>query len=66
MLKVVDPGKKLFRKAVHYHTYRLIEQSERYDEVVAHEVHRTAKTTAVQMTDRKRYATHTNVANLEN
>lgn len=42
----------LFLKAVDYCTYRLIKQSARWNEGVAHELHRTVKRAAVQMKGR--------------
>lgn len=53
MLKVIDSVGNLVRKAVDYHTHRLIKQSATYDVDVTHKMYRMAKSTAVQMEDRK-------------
>lgn len=49
MLKVIETVNDLFQKLVEYHTYRLIKKLARYNDNVAHELHRMAKKTVIQM-----------------
>lgn len=53
MLKAIEPVNDLFRKAVDYRTYRLIKQLARYDDYIAHELHRMVKKKPPQIKNRK-------------
>lgn len=49
VVKVVVPVSDLFGMAVDFRTYRLVKQSERHNDDVAHELHCMEKKMAVQL-----------------
>lgn len=51
VLEVIEEMKTLFKKAVEYCMYRLIEWSARYDDVVVQELRHMAEKATIQMED---------------
>lgn len=49
---IIRPGNELFPKAVHYYSYQLIKKSARYDDDLASDLNKVAKTIAEKIKNR--------------